>query len=186
MPSCTTGSKRGLVAPDADISVNLSARELADASNRGARGRDAGRRQLRPVQPDPRDHRERHDAGHRGGGAEPARAQGARARASRSTTSAPGYSSLAYLEQFPVDILKIDRSFVTALADDEDPVGLAQAIIQIAETLGHMHRGRRGRERGTGRRACASWAAVWRRATTSACRSTPRRTEEMLAELRAP
>jgi diguanylate cyclase (GGDEF)-like protein/PAS domain S-box-containing protein len=48
-----------------------------------------------------------------------------------------GYSSLAYLEQFPVDILKIDRSFVTALTDD-DPAGLAQAIIQIAETLGLM------------------------------------------------
>jgi EAL domain-containing protein (putative c-di-GMP-specific phosphodiesterase class I) len=48
-----------------------------------------------------------------------------------------GYSSLAYLEQFPVDILKIDRSFVTALSDD-DPAGLAQAIIQIAETLGLM------------------------------------------------
>jgi EAL domain-containing protein (putative c-di-GMP-specific phosphodiesterase class I) len=48
-----------------------------------------------------------------------------------------GYSSLAYLEQFPVDILKIDRSFVTALGDD-DSAGLAQAIIQIAETLGHM------------------------------------------------
>ena len=48
-----------------------------------------------------------------------------------------GYSSLAYLEQFPVDILKIDRSFVDGAADD-DPAGLAQAIIQIAETLGHM------------------------------------------------
>ena len=48
-----------------------------------------------------------------------------------------GYSSLAYLEQFPVDILKIDRSFVTALTDD-DPAGLAQAVIGIGETLGLM------------------------------------------------
>ena len=48
-----------------------------------------------------------------------------------------GYSSLAYLEQFPVDILKIDRSFVAALSDD-DQTGLAQAVIQIAETLGLM------------------------------------------------
>ena len=48
-----------------------------------------------------------------------------------------GYSSLAYLEQFPVDILKIDRSFVAALSED-DQAGLAQAVIQIAETLGLM------------------------------------------------
>jgi EAL domain-containing protein (putative c-di-GMP-specific phosphodiesterase class I) len=47
-----------------------------------------------------------------------------------------GYSSLAYLEQLPIDILKIDRSFVDALGDDEK-VTLAQAIIKIAETLGH-------------------------------------------------
>ena len=49
-----------------------------------------------------------------------------------------GYSSLAYLEQFPIDVLKIDRSFVVALDDDQYPVGLAQAIIHIAETLGHV------------------------------------------------
>ncbi len=48
-----------------------------------------------------------------------------------------GYSSLAYLEQLPIDILKIDRSFVDALGDEEK-VTLAQAIIKIAETLGHI------------------------------------------------
>jgi diguanylate cyclase (GGDEF)-like protein len=49
-----------------------------------------------------------------------------------------GYSSLAYLEQLPIDILKIDRAFVDALASEDDQVGLAQAIIKIAETLGHV------------------------------------------------
>jgi diguanylate cyclase (GGDEF)-like protein/PAS domain S-box-containing protein len=48
-----------------------------------------------------------------------------------------GYSSLSYLERLPIDILKIDQSFVTTLAHDEDPGGLARAIIQIADTLGH-------------------------------------------------
>jgi diguanylate cyclase (GGDEF)-like protein/PAS domain S-box-containing protein len=47
-----------------------------------------------------------------------------------------GYSSLAYLEQLPIDILKIDRSFVNALGD-EASAGLAEAIIHISDTLGH-------------------------------------------------
>jgi diguanylate cyclase (GGDEF)-like protein/PAS domain S-box-containing protein len=46
-----------------------------------------------------------------------------------------GYSSLGYLQQFPIDILKIDRTFVDAVGDrDEDPV-LARAIIALGKTL---------------------------------------------------
>ena len=48
-----------------------------------------------------------------------------------------GYSSLAHLEKLPIDILKIDKSFVATLGSGESSVNLAQAIIQLAETLGH-------------------------------------------------
>jgi len=46
-----------------------------------------------------------------------------------------GYSSLAYLRQFPVDRLKIDRSFVQNIPDTDDGV-IASSIIVLAKALG--------------------------------------------------
>jgi diguanylate cyclase (GGDEF)-like protein/PAS domain S-box-containing protein len=47
-----------------------------------------------------------------------------------------GYSSLSYLHRFPIDILKIDRSFVEQLGNVDEGAGLARAIITLGETLG--------------------------------------------------
>nr|WP_298142774.1 EAL domain-containing protein [uncultured Pseudomonas sp.] len=46
-----------------------------------------------------------------------------------------GYSSLNYLKLYPVDTLKIDRSFVTNLPDDASSVAITQAIMAIANGL---------------------------------------------------
>jgi EAL domain-containing protein (putative c-di-GMP-specific phosphodiesterase class I) len=47
-----------------------------------------------------------------------------------------GYSSLTHLRQLPIDRLKIDRSFVSALPDDSDDCAIAVAVIDLARNLG--------------------------------------------------
>lgn len=46
-----------------------------------------------------------------------------------------GYSSLSYLKQFPVDILKIDKSFIHDITQDKDDAILTQAIINLAHNF---------------------------------------------------
>jgi EAL domain-containing protein (putative c-di-GMP-specific phosphodiesterase class I) len=47
-----------------------------------------------------------------------------------------GYSSMSLMKQFPIDTIKIDRSFVRNLPDDSQDKAIAQAIISMGKALG--------------------------------------------------
>ena len=47
-----------------------------------------------------------------------------------------GYSNLAYLQKLPIDLLKIDRSFVSGMLADRDKIAIVRAILSLAQALG--------------------------------------------------
>ena len=47
-----------------------------------------------------------------------------------------GYSSLSYLHRFPIDILKIDRAFVSRMTEQDGGPELARAVVMLGSTLG--------------------------------------------------
>jgi diguanylate cyclase (GGDEF)-like protein/PAS domain S-box-containing protein len=46
-----------------------------------------------------------------------------------------GYSSLSYLQRFPIDVLKIDRSFIDNLGSDADHTAVARTIVKLGQSL---------------------------------------------------
>ncbi len=46
-----------------------------------------------------------------------------------------GYSSLSYLKKFPIDLLKIDRSFITDIPKDSDDIAIVSAVVSMAHNL---------------------------------------------------
>ncbi len=47
-----------------------------------------------------------------------------------------GYSSLSYLHRFPINTLKVDRSFINQIQNSADRLGIVKAIVMLAQTLG--------------------------------------------------
>ncbi|MET9953818.1 aminotransferase class I/II-fold pyridoxal phosphate-dependent enzyme [Streptomyces sp. NPDC006339] len=47
-----------------------------------------------------------------------------------------GFSSLSYLREFPIDVLKVDKSFIDDITTDGQQVALVEGIVRIAEVLG--------------------------------------------------
>lgn len=47
-----------------------------------------------------------------------------------------GYSSLSYLQKFPVDTLKVDRSFISNMSDNDENVAIVRAVLVLAKSMG--------------------------------------------------
>jgi diguanylate cyclase (GGDEF)-like protein/PAS domain S-box-containing protein len=47
-----------------------------------------------------------------------------------------GYSSLTYLKRFPVEVIKVDRSFVAGLGIDQEDSTIVEAVVQLGQSLG--------------------------------------------------
>ncbi len=47
-----------------------------------------------------------------------------------------GYSSMSYLRQFPIDILKIDRAFITGLSDGHEASTIVRTLVGLGHNLG--------------------------------------------------
>jgi EAL domain-containing protein (putative c-di-GMP-specific phosphodiesterase class I) len=47
-----------------------------------------------------------------------------------------GYSSMSYLKRFPIDTVKIDRSFVNGLPENQDDAAIASSVIAMSHALG--------------------------------------------------
>jgi EAL domain-containing protein (putative c-di-GMP-specific phosphodiesterase class I) len=47
-----------------------------------------------------------------------------------------GYSSMAYLRQFPIDALKIDRSFIAGIGTSQEGIALIHTFVQLGKALG--------------------------------------------------
>ena len=132
--ACRQGARWHVNGYHLDVSVNVSARQLETdcliEELPSARGIG-----VRPPLADRRDHRDCDHEEHGGGVPRLAalKATGVRVAIDDFGT---GYSSLAYLQHFPVDTLKIDRSFISTMADSPESGALIHTLVQLGKSLG--------------------------------------------------
>jgi diguanylate cyclase (GGDEF)-like protein/PAS domain S-box-containing protein len=125
----------GLVATNLLVSVNLSAREITDARIKDsvATSLDDSGFEARHLILEITESAVMSDIEAAVHNLEALRALGLRIAIDDFGT---GYSSISHLERLPIDILKIDKSFLSVMTKRDNMPDLAQAIVQLAHTLG--------------------------------------------------
>ena len=118
------------------MSVNLSSKQFAQPDLVEQIDQILARDRDRPALPPAGDHRERDHGPARGRRRDaPADSRSAGIRLSMDDFGT-GYSSLSYLHQFPIDILKIDRSFVSRIGPNGENSEIVETIVALAHNLG--------------------------------------------------
>ncbi len=150
-------------------------REAVPAPRPGRGNRtDPLRNRPRGIQPGPGDHRRRRHGGRRVDRRDAPKAE-IFGRAASNRRLRHGYSSLSYLKRFPVDSLKIDKSFVDGLGQNPEDPAIVGAVSMLARTLG-MRVTAAGVERADQlARLKALGCELGQRATTSPARCPPQR-----------
>ena len=125
----------GLVATNLLVSVNLSAREITDARIKDsvATSLDGSGFEAKHLILEITERAVLSDIEAAVQNLEALRALGLRIAIDDFGT---GYSSISHLERLPIDILKIDKSFLSVMTKRDNMPDLAQAIVQLAHTLG--------------------------------------------------
>ena len=72
-----------------------------------------------------------------------------------------GYSSLAYLKRFPVEALKIDRSFIEGVGVRKDSTAIVDAVVEPRPRAAAVDGGRGHRDAASSSSSCGRWAARW-------------------------
>ncbi len=127
---------RATVAPSLELSVNVATRQLSDPGLPAIVKDVLERSGTRAVSSLPRDHRVRAACSSRRRAAASLRALREIGVKVAVDDFGAGYSSLLYLKHFPVQILKLDRFFVSGISHNDGDAAIAGSVVRLAHSLG--------------------------------------------------